>query len=639
MIKTYSKENGKEPIFKRSDREEMIILGRFAKKNMDHKGTINWEHFNEKDFNTLREEAPKEDLRKVLKELGIDNIEVVNSLKAKSVLTPAHFVQKPKSWFSKLEIISSTLKVDSDVEQNEQQPNRLLLNGTDKFEIERFKQWYTSHMVGCLPPDWVVSFRNDDMQPRERYLRKVLRTIGLSADVIDALKMNNILDVRALNEHSKYWRTSSKSGDEQEDTSYSWQQMGLTRYEAKNIIEFRHWYNFYVAGKPDVTGWSSGFNLRQYLNFLQCYQPGDSFRMLSWWKFWQKCKFWQPDSLRFPQERYDYYDMIQKAVDSGDVSNEQRYHLRKYYEERREKMSLMEEITINHYEGLGDTSQQEERLHEMLREDDRRADEQNEEKLLFSQQFYQFYFSATLVLTLLYFWYGTTIWFMIQYLRESRAIANAMEDGRQLEESLSPSLSFSPSEERPGYEYVAFVHNVLFGLVSAVVIQELGEESTKKRGLYYRFLPTYREKRKRQKEYQIRRNLETTQDCKSKSRRLVGYIFYLLDTWFVSIILISTASYIIIWIILGCVSLAFAAINGLDTNNPLYTTGQAWLGIAVTIGYTYFGLNSQSTSTTSTDDVDAATANDPTDRRGDGGREDNTSHSQDSDHNIERDRN
>ena len=32
-----------------------------------------------------------------------------------------------------------------------------------------------------------------------------------------------------------------------------------------------------------------------------------------------------------------------------------------------------------------------------------------------------------------------------------------------------------------------------------------------------------------------------------------------------------------------------------DTSNPLYTTGQTWLGIAVTIGYAYFGLSGKNT--------------------------------------------
>jgi len=58
-----------------------------------------------------------------------------------------------------------------------------------------------------------------------------------------------------------------------------------------------------------------------------------------------------------------------------------------------------------------------------------------------------------------------------------------------------------------------------------------------------------------------------------------------------SVILWSTRLYIIFWICLGAASLAFGAIAGVDTSNPLYTTGQTWLGIAVTIGYTYFGLS------------------------------------------------
>ena len=192
----------KEPQFKRSECEEFIILARFAKekKNQDDDGTVKWEHFNEENFNVLRERAPKEDLSKMLKELGIDNDKVVKTLKAKSVQTPAHFVQKPKSWYSKLE-------VDQDIGENEQQSKQLLLNGTEKFAIEKFKQWYTLNSIGYLPSDWVVSFRNGDIHPKERDLRKVLRVIGLNADAIDALKMNDIKDIATLNRASKDWRT------------------------------------------------------------------------------------------------------------------------------------------------------------------------------------------------------------------------------------------------------------------------------------------------------------------------------------------------------------------------------------------------------------------------------------------------
>mmetsp|Transcript_19043 Transcript_19043/g.32450 ORF Transcript_19043/g.32450 Transcript_19043/m.32450 type:complete len:97 (+) Transcript_19043:1549-1839(+) len=57
-------------------------------------------------------------------------------------------------------------------------------------------------------------------------------------------------------------------------------------------------------------------------------------------------------------------------------------------------------------------------------------------------------------------------------------------------------------DKHAGFEYVTFINNVLFGLVTAVVIQELGEEAAET-SLYYRFLPTYREQRKRQREHRI----------------------------------------------------------------------------------------------------------------------------------------
>jgi hypothetical protein len=63
-----------------------------------------------------------------------------------------------------------------------------------------------------------------------------------------------------------------------------------------------------------------------------------------------------------------------------------------------------------------------------------------------------------------------------------------------------------------------------------------------------------------------------------------------------AVVLWSTRLYIIFWIILGAASLAFGAIEDLDSSNPLYNTGQTWLGIAVTIGYAYFGLSDKNTS-------------------------------------------
>eukprot|EP00985_Skeletonema_marinoi_P029826 scaffold29257_cov77-Skeletonema_marinoi.AAC.2 len=521
-VKAFHTINGelKEPQFTRSDLEEFIILARFAKekKSQDDDGTIKWEHFNEENFNFLREQAPKEDLSKVLKELGIDNDKVVKTLKAKSVQTPAHS-------------FSPETKV-------------LVQQARKKFAIEKFKQWYTLNSIGCLPSDWVVSFRNGDIHPKERDLRKVLRVIGLNADAINALKMNDIKDIATLNRASKDWRTDGEQ--DSRSKSNAWQRMRLNVNDASDIINFRHWYNCYVAGKLNMEGWAAEFNSAQYNNFILRYQPGDNFRMPFRWRW----KFWQPDSLKFPQERHDYYDMLQEAAESGDVTDVQRYHLRKYYKEKREKMTLIDEITSNHYDGLGDSTQQEERLQELLDLDEQKADEKDKEKLLFKQKFFQFYFSASLS------------------MKERKSLAEGKE-----------------FDEHPGFDYVTFIHNVLFGLVSAVVIQELGEEASET-SLYCRFLPTYREQRKRRKEYQIL-NLET----RSPLHRCWGALKQRLKTVIMWVILWSTRAYIICWICLGAASLAFAAIAGMDTSNPLYATGQTWLGIAVTIGYTYFGLN------------------------------------------------
>ncbi len=90
----------------------------------------------------------------------------------------------------------------------------------------------------------------------------------------------------------------------------------------------------------------------------------------------------QHEVLNFSQERHDYYDMLQKAAKSGDVTDKQRYHLLKYME-KREKMSLIEEITSHHYEGLGDSTLKEDRLRELLHRDEQNADEEDERDLFF----------------------------------------------------------------------------------------------------------------------------------------------------------------------------------------------------------------------------------------------------------------
>jgi len=549
-------EDCKEPRFKRIDREEFIILSRWTNENIVG-GIPNWVDFNEGSFNDFCEKAPKDDLYKILKELGINNEKVVDTLQAKSVQTAAHFAQKPRSWYDKL------CEEESGTEQNSKQKKNHLLSGIEKHEIDKFKDWYSFHSIGYLPSDWIVSFRNDDVhqKQKERDLRKVLRVIGLNADAIEALEMNGIIDIATLIRTSYQWWRQDKwkhyAGFPWEPINESWKRMGLTWSDASDIINFRHWHNFYVRGKKNVKGWTAEFNSAQYNDFLQRYVSGNSFRPSPW-------KFWQHDSLKSSQERHDYYDIIQRAAESGDVTEAQSFHLLNYME-KREKRSVLEEITSQHAEGFGDSTLEEDRLRELLNRDDQRADEKEKSDLFFGQQFCQFFFSAFLVLVLLTSWMGTTGYFMMESLREKK-----VPDGEP---------GFKP---HPGFDYMTFIHNILFGLVSAVVIQELGEEA-KETSLYCRILPTYREQRRREKEYRILTRGNVVR-CWSRTVQLF-------KTFLMWIILWSTRFYIIVWICLGAASLAFGAIIGIDNSNPLYTTGQTWLGIAVTIGYTYFGLN------------------------------------------------
>ncbi len=386
-IKAFHETNGelKELRFNKFDREEFIILCRWTEKYQVD-GKIDWAVFNEESFSKFCQQAPKHDLDDVLKKLGIYN-KIVKTLEAKSIESPAHFVQKPMSWYAKL----CKEEQGSDIHQSK----TFLLSGSDKDAIKKFKEWYNHHSMGYLPSNWVASFRNDDLHPEERDLRRILREIGLNADAIEALKMNDITNIAFLNRTSMDWRTG-RDGDEG-SRCYEWKLMGLTRNDAHHIINFRHWHTFYIAGRSNTKNWTKEFNSAQYNHFLQRYQPGDNFSKPGRWKFWKR------DSLKFPQEKHDYYDLIQKAAEAGDVTSEQRYHLMEFYN-KRDKMQLIEGIELSHYEGHGDSTLEEGRLHELLQQDEEKAEEKEQVDLLFDQQFCTFYFSAFLAFVLLWFW-------------------------------------------------------------------------------------------------------------------------------------------------------------------------------------------------------------------------------------------
>ena len=221
--------------------------------------------------------------------------------------------------------------------------------------------------------------------------------------------------------------------------------------------------------------------------------------------------------------------------------------------ENKDKMTLIEEIYNLRQEGMGDTGDGEKELLRILEKDEERAGQQEQIDLLFDQEYCKFFFSATLVLVLLVSWAATTS-LLIK--------ADTKED--------------SPDEN----DYITFIHNIVFGLATAVVIQELGEEKGQT-SLYYQFLETYRKQQKRSKEHSFKN--ENGWWCLPSYEKVKTYL--------TMVILWSTRLYIISWIILGFISLLYGAIARLEVSNTLYTTGQTWLGIAVTLGYSYFGLS------------------------------------------------
>jgi len=76
-----------------------------------------------------------------------------------------------------------------------------------------------------LPSDWIVSFRKEAEQVKELEWRKVLRAIGLKADAIQSLEINDVCDFATLNYTSKKWKISEPR---------EWQKMGLRENDVRH---------------------------------------------------------------------------------------------------------------------------------------------------------------------------------------------------------------------------------------------------------------------------------------------------------------------------------------------------------------------------------------------------------------------
>ena len=539
--------------FNQADRAKLILLRRWWRSD-DHSGgdqKLELGDLNRESFDSFARNIDAIILDEILNELHLN--EMKDTLKNKGIHTPASFVELSKHWFEH----------DDGVKD--------VINSTQVAEIERFKKWYQNYQLDTyLPSDWIVSFRVDRMKETEMEWRRVLKATGLSNDTIYTLEINGVCDFGTLNRKSGKWRVSESAKKWLQCNSvtdpmvFEWKKLGLKESDARNIIQFRHWFNFYARGKGigSNCNWTLGFSSKHYNNFVGRYiDPNklDDFK---------KPNFWESryDELKASKERTDYLDMLQIAVEDGSISQEHRYRLRQHYNGRKEKMELIQEIGM----GSGDTSYQEERLNEILQKEAESDKHEKAEYLLFIQNFCQFFFSALVVYVLLIIWVGTILYFMIQ-----------VDD-------------YDPGSE--DNTYAIFIHNITFGLVTAVVIQELGEEM-KETSLYSRFLPVYEERLKRSKETRFQNWLKLRSisfRCRNSCYKLSGLCIAFWEiskdifTW---LILMSARVFILTWITWGAVSLCYGVGMNLEATNPLYTTGQTWAGIAVTIGYSYFGLS------------------------------------------------
>ena len=139
---------------------------------------------------------------------------------------------------------------------------------------------------------------------------------------------------------------------------------------------------------------------------------------------------------------------------------------------------------------------------------------------------------------------------------------------------------------------IVTLHNLSFGLVSAVVVSQIGSHQ--------------QQQQSQQKNRSI--NKLTHQLLHATTKRLL----YNFITW-------TPRIYIVTWILTGCACLLCGALWGSDSSGPLYVTGQAWLGIAITTVYLFFGLQE-----TAKEDNDTKKENDDVEEKGDDDEEEGT---------------
>ena len=121
---------------------------------------------------------------------------------------------------------------------------------------------------------------------------------------------------------------------------------------------------------------------------------------------------------------------------------------------------------------------------------------------------------------------------------------------------------------------IVTLHNLTFGLVSAVVVSQIGSHQQQQ------------QQQSQQKNIAIKKLtnqlLHATESTPGSSRIMSRFVYNFI-TW-------TPQIYVVTWIVTGCACLLCGSIWGSEYSGPLFVTGQTWLGIAITTVYLFFGL-------------------------------------------------
>ena len=118
---------------------------------------------------------------------------------------------------------------------------------------------------------------------------------------------------------------------------------------------------------------------------------------------------------------------------------------------------------------------------------------------------------------------------------------------------------------------IVTLHNLTFGLVSAVVVSQIGSHKQQQQS----------QQKNRSINKLTNQLLHATKA--TPGSRILSWLVYNFITW-------TPRLYILTWIFTGCSCLVCSSMWSSEYSGPLFVTGQAWLGIAITMVYLFFGL-------------------------------------------------